>query len=296
MEKQKTKMEYKVLKENAVTLVALIVAIIILLILAGISVVTLVGDNGIVSKAVLVKESSRGAEVNEKVLMASYENVLSGYPKESIRTKQNVIDELYEEELLTDEEKEILESTDLITIGNIEVDFSILNENSSGGSNTGNIEDLDKEGILAKITELENLIEENKCECETETMLTRIETLENDVSTLLTTNEEMDLEITNLSTKVKTLENTVSSMKSKTLINENTTCGELMNGVYIGKAIYNSSSMTPSWGQGIIIYYSNNYIKIIVVDDDTNVAYLWTVYCSNVNALVKNSLTVTALN
>ncbi len=59
MKKQKTDM-------NGITLIALIITIIILLILAGISIVTLTGNNGILNKANISKIENRGATVEER--------------------------------------------------------------------------------------------------------------------------------------------------------------------------------------------------------------------------------------
>lgn len=44
---------------TGITLIALVITIIILLILAGISIATLTGENGLLTKADIAKESSR---------------------------------------------------------------------------------------------------------------------------------------------------------------------------------------------------------------------------------------------
>ena len=55
MHKKKEKKNMK--EENAITLVTLAVTIIILIILAGVSIHTLVGDNGIITKAKQAREN-----------------------------------------------------------------------------------------------------------------------------------------------------------------------------------------------------------------------------------------------
>ena len=53
-------------KEKGVTLIALAVTIIVMLILAGVTIATLTGENGIIAQAKKSKESSKKAEEDEK--------------------------------------------------------------------------------------------------------------------------------------------------------------------------------------------------------------------------------------
>ena len=73
MEKQKEKLKQKHLKgEKGITLIALVITIIVLLILAAVSIATLTGDNGILTKAQTAKEKNDAAEKEEtaKLLQA----------------------------------------------------------------------------------------------------------------------------------------------------------------------------------------------------------------------------------
>lgn len=54
------------MKENGITLVALVIAIIVLLILAGVSIAFLTGDNGILTKAKTSRETTEVASVEEE--------------------------------------------------------------------------------------------------------------------------------------------------------------------------------------------------------------------------------------
>ena len=55
-------------KENkGVTLIALVVTIIVLLILAGISILTLTGENGLITKTNSAKENTKQAKAEERV-------------------------------------------------------------------------------------------------------------------------------------------------------------------------------------------------------------------------------------
>ena len=56
---------------NGITLISLVVTIIILLILAGISLNLLIGDNGILKKAALAKEKTEIAQLEENIKLAT---------------------------------------------------------------------------------------------------------------------------------------------------------------------------------------------------------------------------------
>ena len=59
MQKQKN-------KEKGITLIALVVSIIVLIILAGVSITMLVGENGIITQAQRAKEETEQAERKEE--------------------------------------------------------------------------------------------------------------------------------------------------------------------------------------------------------------------------------------
>ena len=65
----KVKIE-KVQNSGGVTLIALVVTIIVLMILAGISIATLTGDNGIITKAQEAKEKAEKAQIEEQLNLA----------------------------------------------------------------------------------------------------------------------------------------------------------------------------------------------------------------------------------
>ena len=72
------------LKDNkGITLIALVITIIVLLILAGVSIAMLTGNNGILSQATNAGDATSVAEVVERVnmeLQAQYANALAGDP------------------------------------------------------------------------------------------------------------------------------------------------------------------------------------------------------------------------
>ena len=70
MQKQKN-------KERGITLIALVVSIIVLIILAGVSITMLVGDNGIITQAQRAKENTELAEQKEKEEMKKLEEEMN---------------------------------------------------------------------------------------------------------------------------------------------------------------------------------------------------------------------------
>ena len=67
MKKRKTKVKDKLTRTNkGITLIALVITIIVLLILAGVSIAMLTGDNGILSQAQNAKNDTEVAQDVEK--------------------------------------------------------------------------------------------------------------------------------------------------------------------------------------------------------------------------------------
>ena len=66
-------------KPNAITLIALVVTIIVLLILAGISITMLTGQNGILNRAGEAKEKTDVAQKDENSKLTNYENIMNMY-------------------------------------------------------------------------------------------------------------------------------------------------------------------------------------------------------------------------
>ncbi len=58
------------LKNNGITLIALVITIIVLLILAAVSIATLTGDNGLVTKANDASDRTREANAMEQVRLS----------------------------------------------------------------------------------------------------------------------------------------------------------------------------------------------------------------------------------
>ena len=80
---------------TGITLIALVITIVVLLILAGISISTLTGNNGILTKSINAKEKNLDAEDKEKIQIAINEAQISnnGYQKLTEENLQKEIDE-----------------------------------------------------------------------------------------------------------------------------------------------------------------------------------------------------------
>jgi len=72
-------------KENGITLIALVITIIVLIILAGVSINLVLGDNGIITKAKWAKKTYGEEAVREKVTL-----ILGEYITEENETNQNL--------------------------------------------------------------------------------------------------------------------------------------------------------------------------------------------------------------
>ena len=81
-------------REKGITLIALVITIVVLLILAGVSIAMLTGDNGIITQAQNAKESTDSAEEKEGVELAVTAATIkdNGYGKINQNNLQNEID------------------------------------------------------------------------------------------------------------------------------------------------------------------------------------------------------------
>ncbi len=125
-------------KQRGITLIALVITIIVLLILAGVSLSLVLGENGILNRAVQAKEATRGGEVKETVTLEAANNAGAEYLGGTKKTRAQVISELHANGKLTDAEVAILEESNTITIGGITIDFSVLG-NISGNLKLGDV-------------------------------------------------------------------------------------------------------------------------------------------------------------
>lgn len=74
--------------KRGITLIALVITIIVLLILAGVTIVTLTGDNGLLKKASNAVESNFYGELEEQVRLAALETEINKYLKEPTNSEK----------------------------------------------------------------------------------------------------------------------------------------------------------------------------------------------------------------
>ena len=81
-------------KSNGITLIALVITIIVLLILAGVAIAMLSGENGILKKAAEAKEKTAEGKRDEATKMSQYEGILNNYAGKKWSLKSNESGEL----------------------------------------------------------------------------------------------------------------------------------------------------------------------------------------------------------
>ncbi len=112
--------------KRGITLIALIITIIVLLILAGITITMVVGDNGVLSRAKESKEKTRAGQLQERIKLEIANNEIAKYSGEGAKTKEQVVEELKQEGLLTEEEATQLQENDTMIIDGTEIDFGAI--------------------------------------------------------------------------------------------------------------------------------------------------------------------------
>ena len=73
-------------KEKGITLIALVITIVVLLILAGVTIAALSGDNGILTRVKEAKEKTEQAQKEEEETLSNMENILESYKFENVNT------------------------------------------------------------------------------------------------------------------------------------------------------------------------------------------------------------------
>ena len=73
-------------RETGITLIALVISIIVLLILAGVTIAALSGDNGILTRAKEAKEKTEQAQQDEEETLSNMEGILESLKFENVNT------------------------------------------------------------------------------------------------------------------------------------------------------------------------------------------------------------------
>ena len=121
------------LTDKGITLVALVITIIVLLILSGVSIAMLTGNNGILTQSNKSKEETRGASVEEEKNLWKANQYLDEYTSSNSESLQELIERLVDERLLTENEKDQIlgneekgiKATGQVTIGSKTIVFGL---------------------------------------------------------------------------------------------------------------------------------------------------------------------------
>ena len=111
------------MKNNkGITLIALVVTIVVLLILAGVSISMLTGENGIIKQAQTAKINTRAGTVRDEVSLWKSENKIRVQKGEEKISKEDMLQGLKNKELVVEEE--IDRVAEIIRIGENEIPYS----------------------------------------------------------------------------------------------------------------------------------------------------------------------------
>ena len=85
------------LRQNkAITLIALVITIIVLLILAGVAIAALTGENGLLNRASSAQDMSKRAELIEKVKLDILDNEIDKRTEKSHKSLKDILDEYFD--------------------------------------------------------------------------------------------------------------------------------------------------------------------------------------------------------
>ena len=112
-------MKFNLKKERGITLIALVITIIVLLILAGVTIATLAGDNGIITRASQAAEETIIAQVEEQVNLWKSEKEMENTTGGTITSEDDFLQNLKDNCSVT--EDEIDRTNQIIKIGDTEI-------------------------------------------------------------------------------------------------------------------------------------------------------------------------------
>ena len=135
-------------KNQGITLIALVVTIIVLIILAGVSISLVLGENGIITKATEAKEKNEKAADKESISLAVVSSQMKDISGDIVITKTNLDEEL---------SKQLGENKQFETTDNGDGSFLINIENGSKAYYVENNGNIIEENDMLKISTVEEL-------------------------------------------------------------------------------------------------------------------------------------------
>ncbi len=111
--------------EKGITLIALVVTIVVLLILAGVSINLVIGNNGIITKAKDARLETRAASVEDKKDLWKADKEAGTYIETTqVQTLEELLDSLLQENLITETERNEIEEKGHTVIGSKYIVFA----------------------------------------------------------------------------------------------------------------------------------------------------------------------------
>ena len=104
-------------RNKGITLIALVITIIVLLILAGVTIASLSGDNGILTRAAEAKERTRREDIQEQLNLWKTEKTMEENIDGNNINIKDFVTKLRDNKIITQEEFNEIEATDKLTIG-----------------------------------------------------------------------------------------------------------------------------------------------------------------------------------
>ena len=209
-------------KEKGITLVALVVTIIVLIILAGISINLLLGDNGLITKAKEAKRQQKIAEIKEKISLELASAETDAIIRNESLEEQQLNDIVSKYGILQDDKDTILTKDDNYEISLKEIWYGTLSTSGSYSDKKKQIEMLEKElkDLQDKYDELEQINSGNSEVLND--LRNQITTLENEKKTLEDSlkaeqdkNKTLEDSLKTEQDKNKTLEAQMADLNSK---------------------------------------------------------------------------------
>ena len=194
--------------QKGITLVALVVTIIVLIILAGISINLLLGDNGIITKAQEAKKQQKIAEVKEKISLELASAETDAIIRNESLEEEQLNDIVSKYGTLQDDKDTILTKDDNYEISLKEIWYGTLSTSGSYSDKKKQIEILEKElkELQDKYNELEQI---NSGNSET------LNNLRNQITTLESEKKTLEDNLKAEQDKNKTLETQMADLNNK---------------------------------------------------------------------------------
>ncbi len=141
-------MKNKLNEFRGITLIALIITIIVLVIIAGISIALLTGENGILNQSIESARATEVAELEEALGLWEYDAEISKYSSEILTKLDEVLNKYEESGLITKENIENLKNgIDIEVYGRI-IKAPKKNEDSTSGMQPGDVAGVGGEGYI----------------------------------------------------------------------------------------------------------------------------------------------------